>query len=171
MVLNVAAVLLLAIHMAVTYFVLPSLVAVKFDIQNLPCEWMSKDLLYGLFAGLVLVLNGVFVLIGRAILRASGDNMHPPYQEYWLAVPERLALLKHTFVWHVCFLALIINSTILISFHLTYTNTAGEPFHCLTPNMMIVAICGSVCYAAVSMFVSLRPPKSHGAGSSTRRTF
>lgn len=76
-----------------TLHLLPDTVAVHFDGQGRPDNWMTRDSHALFMAALLVFLPGVFLLIPALITRLPARWISVPHHSYW-TTPERRPALK-----------------------------------------------------------------------------
>jgi len=79
---------LVVLQVIVYYPRMPAVVASHFDGLGAPNGWSSKEVFFGLYLAIVLMMYGGFELMPKWIQSRPGTSMKIPNREYWLA-PER----------------------------------------------------------------------------------
>ncbi|MGD2171120.1 MAG: DUF1648 domain-containing protein [Gammaproteobacteria bacterium] len=69
---------------------MPAVVASHFDAQGAANGWSGKEVFFGLYLAIVLLLFGVFGWVPKWIESRPGKSVNIPNRDYWLA-PERRA--------------------------------------------------------------------------------
>lgn len=82
-------VVLAIIQIAYYYPQMPDVLASHFDGLGAPNDWSSKNGFFGLYALILLMLLGIFILLPPWSEKRAGFGRKLPHRDYWLA-PERL---------------------------------------------------------------------------------
>jgi uncharacterized membrane protein len=99
---------------------LPEIVASHFDGRGAPNDWSSKNAFFTLYAAILLMLVGIFILFPGWSEKRARFGMKLPHRDYWLA-PERLEKTRAFFrrqmmimgVVHLCLAMYAIQLAIL----------------------------------------------------------
>jgi uncharacterized membrane protein len=83
-----AALVVFALQCGYYYTRLPATMASHFGGNGMPNGWSDKLEYFGLMAGVVALLAGVFLLLPELLSRLSPYSMNLPNRDFWLA-PER----------------------------------------------------------------------------------
>lgn len=75
---------------------MPDVVASHFDGLGAANDWSSKDGFFGLYAALLLMVVGIFILVPIWSEKRANFGMKIPHRDYWLA-PERIEQTKTFF--------------------------------------------------------------------------
>lgn len=67
---------------------LPEQVASHYDSSGTPDGWMDRDTFLGLYAGLLVLMAGLFGGLAAFLPRLPNAMINVPHKDYWLA-PER----------------------------------------------------------------------------------
>jgi len=102
---------------------LPEVVASHFDGRGAPNNWSSKNGFFALYAAILLMLVGIFILFPGWSEKRARFGMKLPHRDYWLA-PERLEKTRAFFrrqmmimgVVHLCLAMYAIQLAILANF-------------------------------------------------------
>jgi uncharacterized membrane protein len=106
---------------------LPERLAIHFDAQGIPNDWMDKLPATLLSAGLVALLPFCFVGISQITRWLPSSLINLPYREYWLAPERRDESLRWMMGWMMWF-AVAITIFVVVLNHLTFiANRDSQP--------------------------------------------
>lgn len=85
---------------------LPSKIAVRFDIHGQPGGWTDKKGFTLQYLFLLGVIMGVFGIFAAIVHKLPARFINIPHRDYWLAIPQRkgtLDYLRELYLWSAAF--------------------------------------------------------------------
>lgn len=104
---------LVLLHLAHTYTLLPEVVSTQFDIYGTPTRSMSRENFAMFHVGFVVFMSGIFAGMGHLASRLPVKYLNIPNKDYWLA-PERRAETLQGLRHDLCVMGLIVGAFVML---------------------------------------------------------
>ena len=137
---------------------LPERMAIHFDINGNPNDWLDKSPATLLSVGLMALLPAFFIGISQAISWLPSSLINMPYREYWLAAERRETSLQWMTGWMLWF-SVTMAIFLLVTNHLTFVaNRDAQPLPPVWFGGSLVAFLSSTCVMILLMLNRFRKP-------------
>jgi uncharacterized membrane protein len=123
---SLALLLLTALQIAHFYPLLPDTVASHFDGAGRPNGWAPKGAFLGLYAAVVALMTGLFLVVPVFLARLPVALINLPNKDYWLA-PERRRQTWATIQVHLLTLGNATVAFVVIVFQLAMRANLSQP--------------------------------------------
>jgi uncharacterized membrane protein len=118
---------------------LPPTVAVHFNQEGTPTEWMGSGLYSGLLLSCMVAVPLLIILLFAVLPRVTGGRGQIPHPEYWLGSEHRKQSLCFLFR-HSCWLATMTLAAIYVIHRLIVQANGVSPPHLSTDRLFLLII-------------------------------
>lgn len=104
---------LVLLHLAHSYTLLPEMVSTQFDAYGTPLRSMSRANFAMFHVGFVVFMSGIFAGMGYLLTRVPVKYLNIPNKDYWLA-PERRRETLEGLRQDLCVMGLIVGAFVML---------------------------------------------------------